>query len=189
MRFFTENPDESVKQGVNWQRQESKIGTQKEYSETHINLSEITGFNGERISLRGEEQRTTLYTEGETGNWQFVTHEIAKPLACGCTPYPGMKIRVYRNGQASCEAHYYLCSLCGREIYPQSYTIVEEKFFHRHPCAEYVLRQILRNEKKNPTLPQNTLIYLENLLKDIRAERSIFWSIIYWRRSNASFQQ
>lgn len=190
MRFFTE-------EGVDWtprktQEQPKSQAENPEYTESHIKVDEVYGFNGERIPLSGKEDRATLFTEGDTGHWQFVTRSAGKPLACGCVPHEGMKIRMFQNGQAVCEQHYITCSLCNRGALPTSFTVInidQPKCFHRHPCAEYVLKNILRNEKTNPTLPQNTLAYLTNIYRDIKAERSILWSILYWRRSNASVQQ
>lgn len=184
MRFFNEY------QGPDWTSKRFQA-SQEKYTENNIRVSEIINPNGDKITLGGEETQTFL--NPEQGDLKTYTRDVSTPLACGCLYKPGMNIRTYQNGQAVCSDHYYICSLCSTEILPQAHSIIPidnvNKFFHRHPCAEYVLRQLLQNEQNNPSMPQHSRILLENIYQDIRASRSWLYRIFTGRRSNNELRQ
>lgn len=178
MRYFSEY------QGPDWTNKKAQQ-PDPQYNEHHIHVSEILNGNGEKISLGGQETQTVL--DPEQGDLKTVTRDVTTPLACGCLPTKEMKIRVFPNGQAVCETHYLVCSLCSMPILPSTHSIIPvdgNKIFHRHPCAEYVLRQLLQNEQVTPTLPPSTIILLENMYQDIRASRSWLYRFFTGRRSN-----
>jgi hypothetical protein len=180
MRFFSEY------QGPDWINRRQQPAPEN-YNENIVRVSEIINPNGDKITLGGEETQTFL--NPEQGDLKTITRDVSTPLACGCLYKPGMNIRTYQNGQAVCSDHYYICSLCSTEILPQMHAIIpiegnNSKFFHRHPCAEYVLRQLIQNEQNNPSLPSGTRILLENMYADIRASRSWLYRLFTGRRSN-----
>lgn len=184
MRYFAEA------QGPDWTNKKAQ-GPEPNFNEHHVHISEIINQNGEKISLGGQETQSIL--DPEQGNLNTITRDVTTALACGCLPTKDMKIKLFPNGQAVCESHYLICSLCSTPILPSMHSIIpidgNNKFFHRHPCAEYVLRQLLQNEQTNPMLPPSTRILLDNMYQDIRASRSWVYRFFTGRRSNNGLLQ
>jgi hypothetical protein len=179
MKYFSEY------QGPDWSNRKAQQ-PEPNYNERHVHVSEILKPNGEKISLSGQETQTVL--DPEQGALKTVTRDIATPLACGCVPTKDMRIRMFPDGQAVCETHYLVCSLCSAPILPNLHSKIpidgNSQFFHRDNCAEIVLRQLLQNEQQIPSLPQATRILLENMYQDIRASRSWLYRFFTGRRSN-----
>jgi len=184
MRYFAEA------QGPDWTNKKAQ-SPEPNFNEHHVHVSEIINQNGEKISLGGEETQTIL--DPEQGDLKTVTRDVTTPLACGCLPAKDMKIRVFPTGEAVCENHYMTCSLCSMPILPNMHSFIPidggNKIFHRHPCSEYVLRQLLQNEQTHPTMPPNTVALLQNMYQDIRASRSAVYRFFTGRRSNNGLLQ
>jgi len=172
-------------QGPDWGNRRGQT-PEPNFNETHVRVSEIIQPNGVKVTLGGEETQTVL--NPEEGNIKTIVRDVATPLACGCVPTKDTKIRVFPNGTACCENHFLVCSLCSAPILPNLHTIIpidgKNYFFHRDNCAEIVLHQLLRNEQTNPSFSDNTRILLENMLSDIRANKSWVYRFFTGRRSN-----
>lgn len=173
-------------QGPDWGNKKT-MQEEPPYKEHHVHVSEVINQRGEKISLGGQETQSNL--SPEQGNFRTISRDVVTTLACGCVSRPDLKVRVFRDGRTMvCHDHYYTCGLCSREILPQEHMVIQigdrNIFFHRHPCAGYVLNQLIQNERINPTLPQGSIILLENMYADLRASRSWVYRLLTGRRSN-----
>jgi len=141
-----------------------------EFKETHIKTRRVVRQGGE-VVYGADVETTSISTDEENSQLVSESHTRGVEAACGCLISGELKPRFHRDGTMVCTNHYYFCAVCGRELLPLDFVILERRVYCKEH-GEEAIDEILHLERRNPgTFEKSLIAHLNVQKRKLRNER------------------